>query len=48
MELYKLLPETVRRFDIDVLKKGKYVVAGGVAYNQDFLVKMTRRDGEKN
>jgi cytochrome P450 len=40
MELYKLLPETVRRFDFDVLKEGKYIVAGGVAYNKDFLVKM--------
>ena len=45
MELYKLLPETVRRFDFDVLKEGRYVVAGGVAYNKDFLVKMRRRDG---
>ncbi|TAQ88093.1 hypothetical protein B7494_g3570 [Chlorociboria aeruginascens] len=36
MEMYKLLPETIRHFDIQVVKKGKYVVAGGVAYNSDF------------
>jgi cytochrome P450 len=48
MELYKLLPETVRRFNFELFNKGRYVVAGGVAYNQDFLVKMTRRDGEKS
>ena len=47
MELYKLLPETVRRFDFDVVNRGRYVVAGGVAYNVEFLVKMNRRDGEK-
>lgn len=44
MELHKLLPETVRRFDFDVINKGKYVVAGGVAYNQDFMVRMKRKE----
>ncbi|KAF2658321.1 cytochrome P450 [Lophiostoma macrostomum CBS 122681] len=37
MELYKLLPEIVRRFDVKLEKTGKYIVAGGVAYNEDFL-----------
>ncbi|KAF2015783.1 cytochrome P450 [Aaosphaeria arxii CBS 175.79] len=37
MELYKLLPETIRRLDISVKEEGKYVVAGGVAYNEGFL-----------
>ena len=45
MEMYKLLPETVRRFDFELVNEGRYVVAGGVAYNRDFLVKMTRREG---
>lgn len=43
MEMYKLLPETVRRFNFELLDEGKYVVAGGVAYNQNFLVRLTRR-----
>ena len=43
MELYKLIPETVRRFDFDLINQGRYVVAGGVAYNQDFLVRMKKR-----
>ncbi|PSN69121.1 cytochrome P450 [Corynespora cassiicola Philippines] len=40
MELYKLLPETVRHFSIEVQQMGKYVVAGGVAYNQGFQAKL--------
>ncbi|KAF1996048.1 cytochrome P450 [Amniculicola lignicola CBS 123094] len=43
MELYKLLPETVRRFDMELQRPGKYVVAGGVAYNEDFIVKLVSR-----
>ncbi|KAL3428258.1 cytochrome P450 monooxygenase [Phlyctema vagabunda] len=41
MELYKLIPEILRRFDIDVINKGRYIVAGGVGYNQGFEVKLT-------
>ncbi|CAO2652676.1 Nn.00g009590.m01.CDS01 [Neocucurbitaria sp. VM-36] len=44
MELYKLLPEIVRRFDIELVNPGKYVVAGGVAYNQDFMGRFIARD----
>ncbi|KAJ4301084.1 hypothetical protein N0V90_003174 [Kalmusia sp. IMI 367209] len=47
MEMFKLLPEIVRRFDIEVVKKGEYVVAGGVAYNRDFLGRFVEREGEK-
>ncbi|KAK7184163.1 hypothetical protein DPSP01_001198 [Paraphaeosphaeria sporulosa] len=43
MEMFKLLPEVVRRFDIEVLQKGKYVVAGGVAYNQHFMGRFVGR-----
>jgi len=43
MELYKLLPETVRRFEIKLIREGRYIVAGGVGYNQDFTVKLTAR-----
>ncbi|KAF2876442.1 cytochrome P450 [Massariosphaeria phaeospora] len=44
MELYKLLPEIVRRFDVELFKPGKYVVAGGVAYNEGFLGRFVARD----
>jgi hypothetical protein len=37
----------VRRFDIEVLQKGDYIVAGGVAYNQNFLGRFVERNGEK-
>ncbi|KAF2475031.1 cytochrome P450 [Lindgomyces ingoldianus] len=43
MELYKLLPETIRRFDIVLENPGRYVVAGGVAYNQDFMGRLLSR-----
>lgn len=46
MELYKLLPEIVRRFDIETVKPGKYVVAGGVAYNVDFYARFKVRGVE--
>lgn len=44
MEIYKLLPEIVRRFNIELADKGKYVVAGGVAYNQGFLGRFVARE----
>lgn len=34
----------VRRFDIELVRPGRYVVAGGVAYNEDFLGRFTTRD----
>ncbi|KAH7391885.1 cytochrome P450 [Pyrenochaeta sp. MPI-SDFR-AT-0127] len=40
MEMYKLLPEFIRRFDIKLEKPGRYVVDGGVAYNEGFLGKL--------
>ncbi|CZR58264.1 related to pisatin demethylase / cytochrome P450 monooxygenase [Phialocephala subalpina] len=43
MELYKLLPEIIRRFDVEVINQGRYVVAGGVAYNKDFEVTLSAR-----
>jgi cytochrome P450 len=43
MELYKLLPEIIRRFDLELVNEGKYVVAGGIAYNEDFVVKLWKR-----
>ncbi|WQF82089.1 Putative cytochrome P450 [Colletotrichum destructivum] len=46
MELYKLVPEIVRRFDFEVIREGKYVVAGGVAYNEGFEVQLRLRDNE--
>ncbi|KAK3688935.1 cytochrome P450 17A1, partial [Podospora appendiculata] len=44
MEMHKLLPEIVRRFDIELLDEGKVVVAGGVAYNQGLVVKFRLRE----
>lgn len=46
MELYKLLPEIVRRFEMKLLDEGRYVVAGGVAYNHNLQVRLTRRDSK--
>jgi len=43
MELYKIIPETVRHFDMELVKPGTYVVAGGVAYNKDFVIKLTSK-----
>ncbi|PQE19206.1 cytochrome P450 17A1 protein [Rutstroemia sp. NJR-2017a BBW] len=44
METFKLIPEIIRRFDIEVLNPGKWVVVGGISYNQDFVVKLRARD----
>ncbi|KAF7883706.1 uncharacterized protein EAF02_005626 [Botrytis sinoallii] len=46
METYKLISEIVRRFDIEVLKEGIYTSAGGVSYNEDFIVKMHPRTAD--
>lgn len=43
MEMWKLLPQVVRRFDMELVAKGKYIVAGGVAYNKGLEVRLTRR-----
>lgn len=43
MEMYKVLPEIVRRFDFEVVSAGKYVDRGGVACNKDFMVRVRRR-----
>jgi len=32
--------QIIRRFEIEIVKEGRYVVAGGVAYNKDFTVKL--------
>ncbi|KAF2200129.1 cytochrome P450 [Delitschia confertaspora ATCC 74209] len=46
MELYKLLPELIRRFDIELTTPGKYIVMGGVGYNVGFTGKLARRKAE--
>ncbi|KAK4175766.1 putative cytochrome P450 E-class, group I [Triangularia setosa] len=43
MELYKALPEIVRKFDFELVEVGKYVVLGGVAHNRGFKVRVRRR-----
>ncbi|OAL27054.1 hypothetical protein AYO20_09862 [Fonsecaea nubica] len=44
IELHKLLPEIIRRFDLELVTAGKYVVAGGVAYFENFNVKLISRE----
>ncbi|KAI6267967.1 hypothetical protein MCOR27_010367 [Pyricularia oryzae] len=47
MELYKLIPQVLRTFDMDLQRPGQFVVAGGVAFNNDFAVKLrVRKRGE--
>ncbi|KAJ4395038.1 hypothetical protein N0V91_011104 [Didymella pomorum] len=43
MEMYKLLPEIVRNFDIELKEPGRYVVDGGVAYNVALTAKLVSR-----
>ncbi|KAK6866397.1 cytochrome P450 [Apiospora arundinis] len=43
MEMWKLLPQVVRRFNMELVAKGKYIVAGGVAYNKGLEVRLSRR-----
>ncbi|KAM7198899.1 Pisatin demethylase [Naviculisporaceae sp. PSN 640] len=45
-ELYKLIPEIIRRFDMELVREGRYVVAGGVAYNVDLTVRLGVRKVE--
>jgi hypothetical protein len=33
----------VRRFDFELVREGTFVVAGGIGYNKDFMVKLTPR-----
>lgn len=33
----------MRHFDVEVVQEGDYVVAGGVAYNQNFLGRFVER-----
>jgi len=35
--------QIIRQFDIEVLESGRYVVVGGVAYNEGFLGKLVAR-----
>lgn len=34
----------VRNFDIDVINLGRYIIAGGVAYNLNFNVRLISRE----
>ncbi|KAI1336646.1 cytochrome P450 [Xylariaceae sp. FL0016] len=43
MEMWKLLPEIVRNFDMRLLAAGEYIVAGGVAFNEGLRVVPVRR-----
>ncbi|KAK8108179.1 pisatin demethylase [Apiospora kogelbergensis] len=44
MELHKLVPEVLRRFDVEVLEEGRYCACGGIAYLEPGLtVKLSAR-----
>lgn len=38
-----LTRQIIRNFDFELLDVGKYVVAGGVAFNQDLRVLLAKR-----
>lgn len=42
-ELYKLLPEIIRRLDMELVREGRYMIASGVAYNVDLVVNLKVR-----
>ncbi|KAF2854574.1 cytochrome P450 monooxygenase-like protein [Plenodomus tracheiphilus IPT5] len=46
LEMYKVLPEIIRRFNIELVRPGKYTLIGGVAYNDGLLVKLSARISE--
>ncbi|PGH15213.1 hypothetical protein AJ79_02578 [Helicocarpus griseus UAMH5409] len=43
MELYKLVPELIRRFDYDLQDAGEFVIRGGISYNKDLTARLTPR-----
>ncbi|EOA80982.1 uncharacterized protein SETTUDRAFT_124398 [Exserohilum turcica Et28A] len=43
LESHKLLPEIIRQFDFEVKQFGQYVVTGGVAANEGFMVNVIPR-----
>ncbi|KAI1488290.1 cytochrome P450 [Biscogniauxia mediterranea] len=45
LELAKLLPEVLRNFDLELRDPGRFVCAGGVAYNEGLRVVLARRGG---
>ncbi|KAI1496332.1 cytochrome P450 [Biscogniauxia marginata] len=48
LETWKLLPEIIRNFDIELRAPGEYVVAGGVAFNEGLRVVLTRRCADQD
>ncbi|KAL4970926.1 cytochrome P450 [Aspergillus stella-maris] len=47
LEQWKLVPEILRQFYIEFKHPGKYIVIGGIAYNQGMMVKLTSKPGKK-
>ncbi|KAK2805084.1 hypothetical protein FQN50_006329 [Emmonsiellopsis sp. PD_5] len=43
MELYKVIAELIRRFDFKLENAGEFVIAGSIAYNKGFTVRVTLR-----
>lgn len=44
LEMHKLIPEVIRRFDIDIVREGRWLVRGGVAaHDPSFVVRLVSR-----
>ena len=43
MDLLISILKTLRNFELELVRPGNYIVAGGVAYNNDFVVKITTK-----
>lgn len=43
MDTDKVL-QVVRRFDLELVREGRYVAVGAIAYNKDFVAEPTTRE----
>ncbi|KAF2145342.1 uncharacterized protein K452DRAFT_283700 [Aplosporella prunicola CBS 121167] len=41
MEMHKVLPEIIRRFDFELLDEGKFTVTGGTGWNEGFNARLS-------
>ncbi|PYH81911.1 cytochrome P450 [Aspergillus uvarum CBS 121591] len=47
LEMWKLIPEIIRQFDIEFIDPGKYVVVGGIVWNEGLMGRfVARRNGK--
>ncbi|RAH76349.1 cytochrome P450 [Aspergillus japonicus CBS 114.51] len=43
LEMWKLIPEIIRQFDIELINPGKYVVVGGIVWNEGLMGRFVAR-----